>query len=391
MLANFVEVWLAKEGHDGVVGINLLTKVQMPNLASLYGAMLAGVDYVLMGAGIPREIPGVLDALARARAGAAASSTSKATPRRSPSCSTFDPREHWAPHGGADAAALPGDRLGATRSRRRWRARRAGAWTASSSRARPPAATTRRRAASRASTTDGEPMYGERDRGGPREDARARASRSGWLAARASPEPCAPRSPRGAGSAGRNALRLLRLNPDSPRRSEQAVLAGIAAGAARVRTDPRASPTGYPFKVVEVGGTRRARTTPASACATSAICARPIAAPTGKLGYRCPAEPVEAYVAKGGDVADTVGRRCLCNGLTANIGLAQRRERRRRASAGHERRRSGVDRHAREPERGVHRRRRDRASPGRARASPALGVAAVAASPADPAVRPVHV
>ncbi|MBW3573230.1 MAG: nitronate monooxygenase, partial [Gemmatimonadetes bacterium] len=61
VLASFVEVWLAKEGHDGVVGINLLTKVQMPNLATLYGAMLAGVDYVLMGAGIPKEIPGVLD------------------------------------------------------------------------------------------------------------------------------------------------------------------------------------------------------------------------------------------------------------------------------------------------------------------------------------------
>jgi NAD(P)H-dependent flavin oxidoreductase YrpB (nitropropane dioxygenase family) len=45
MLANFVEVFLAKEGHDGVVGISLLTKVQMPNIASLYGAMLAGVDY----------------------------------------------------------------------------------------------------------------------------------------------------------------------------------------------------------------------------------------------------------------------------------------------------------------------------------------------------------
>src|ERR1017187_6923518 len=52
--ANFCEIFLAKEGHDGMVGINLLEKVQLPNLASLYGAMLAGVDYVLMGAGIPR-------------------------------------------------------------------------------------------------------------------------------------------------------------------------------------------------------------------------------------------------------------------------------------------------------------------------------------------------
>ena len=62
-IANFVEVFLAKEGHTGVVGINLLEKVQMPNLASLYGAMLAGVDVVLMGAGIPTQVAGVLDKL----------------------------------------------------------------------------------------------------------------------------------------------------------------------------------------------------------------------------------------------------------------------------------------------------------------------------------------
>ena len=62
-IANFVEVFLAKEGHSGIVGINLLEKVQMPNLASLYGAMLAGVDVVLMGAGIPTQIAGILDKL----------------------------------------------------------------------------------------------------------------------------------------------------------------------------------------------------------------------------------------------------------------------------------------------------------------------------------------
>ncbi|MCP4225574.1 MAG: nitronate monooxygenase, partial [Actinomycetia bacterium] len=62
--ANFVEVFLAKEGHRNPVGINYLEKVQIPTLPSLYGAMLAGVDYVLMGAGIPRAIPGILDRLA---------------------------------------------------------------------------------------------------------------------------------------------------------------------------------------------------------------------------------------------------------------------------------------------------------------------------------------
>ena len=64
VVANFAEVFLAKEGHTGLVGVNLLEKVQMATLASLFGAMLAGVDYVLMGAGIPRAIPGVLDQLA---------------------------------------------------------------------------------------------------------------------------------------------------------------------------------------------------------------------------------------------------------------------------------------------------------------------------------------
>ena len=62
--ANFVEVFLAKEGHQGHVGVNFLEKIQMPNLTSMFGAMLAGVDNVLMGAGIPRTVPGILDALA---------------------------------------------------------------------------------------------------------------------------------------------------------------------------------------------------------------------------------------------------------------------------------------------------------------------------------------
>ena len=57
MVANFVEVYLASEGHDGMVGINYLEKTQLATPYAIYGAMLAGVDFVLMGAGLPREIP----------------------------------------------------------------------------------------------------------------------------------------------------------------------------------------------------------------------------------------------------------------------------------------------------------------------------------------------
>jgi hypothetical protein len=43
----------------------------------------------------------------------------------------------------------------------------------------------------------------------------------------------------------------------------------------------------------------------------------------GTVDYRCPAEPVDDYVRKGGKPEDTVGRKCLCNSLMANIGLGQ--------------------------------------------------------------------
>jgi nitronate monooxygenase len=43
----------------------------------------------------------------------------------------------------------------------------------------------------------------------------------------------------------------------------------------------------------------------------------------GTIGYRCPAQPVTVYVSKGGKLEDTVGRKCLCNALVANIGQPQ--------------------------------------------------------------------
>ena len=68
VVANFVEVFLAREGHDGLVGINYLEKIQTPTLPSLFGAMIAGVDYVLMGAGIPTAIPAAISELSAGNA-----------------------------------------------------------------------------------------------------------------------------------------------------------------------------------------------------------------------------------------------------------------------------------------------------------------------------------
>ncbi len=129
VLSNFAEVYLAKAGHTGQVGINLLEKVQLPNLATLYGAMLAGVDYVLMGAGIPRSIPAVLDHFAAGEPAELTLDVAGALPGEK-FVSRFDPRSFL---GDAvrplQAAAIPGGHLvfdaGAhSRAQEQWTGRR---------------------------------------------------------------------------------------------------------------------------------------------------------------------------------------------------------------------------------------------------------------------------
>ncbi|HEY6014740.1 MAG TPA: hypothetical protein VIU37_12060, partial [Candidatus Limnocylindrales bacterium] len=92
VLANFVEVFLAKEGHDGVVGVNYLEKIQMTTPYCAYGAMLAGVDVVLMGAGIPAHIPRLLDDLAEHRTSSIPVDVVDALPDES-FAATVDPKE----------------------------------------------------------------------------------------------------------------------------------------------------------------------------------------------------------------------------------------------------------------------------------------------------------
>ncbi|MES2179081.1 MAG: nitronate monooxygenase [Gemmatimonadota bacterium] len=323
MMANFVEVWLAKEGHDGVVGINLLTKVQMPNLASLYGAMLAGVDYVLMGAGIPREIPGVLDALSEHKTARLRLDIAESTPG-APVELELKPADHL-------RAAMPALRrpnfipIVSANSLATSLARKASGSvegfvvegpTAGGHNAPP-------RGEPRFSET-GEPLYGERDivnmekireLGLPFWLAGGTGTRDGLAAARS------------LGAAGIQVGTLFAYCDESGLASElkDSVLRGVSTGTVGVRTDSRASPTGYPFKVVVANGLTQQDDTRVRNCDLGYLRSA-YRTPTGKIGYRCAAEPVEQYFAKGGDIADTVGRRCLCNALEANIGQGQQRK-----------------------------------------------------------------
>ena len=323
MLANFVEVWLAKDGHDGVVGINLLTKVQMPNLASLYGAMLAGVDYVLMGAGIPREIPGVLDAFAEHRAARLKLDVEGPVGTEAGEL-VFTPRDHLT-HGRAPLARPKFLPIVSASSLATTLARKASGTvegfivegpTAGGHNA-PPRGEAR-------FSSNGEPLYGERD---VVDLAKIRdLGLPFWLAGGVG-TPDGLRAAVAAGAAGVQVGTLFAYCDESGLAPvlKTRVLAAIAAGGVRVHTDPRASPTGYPFKVVHVEGLEHQDDKRVRNCDLGYL-RMAYRTPAGKLGYRCAAEPIAQYVAKGGDVADTVGRRCLCNGLTANIGQPQHRD-----------------------------------------------------------------
>lgn len=320
--ANFVEVWLAKEGHSGKVGINLLTKVQMPNLASLYGAMLAGVDVVLMGAGIPREIPGALDALAQ-HAPATLRFDVEGQPASEPLFLRFDPSVHGAtdvPLKRPQFYAIVSSHALATTLLRKATGRVDGfiveGATAGGHNA-PPRGVLHL-------NERGEPIYGERDEvdlGVMRE-----LGAPFWLAGGFG-NPEGLRAALKLGAAGVQVGTPFAYSDESGLSPEvkRTVLGDVAAGRIGIFTDPRASPTGFPFKVIEAPSLVQQDDSRVRLCDLGYLRTAARRA-DGRLAYKCSSEPVDTYVKSGGNIEDTVGRRCLCNGLMSVIGLAQLRK-----------------------------------------------------------------
>lgn len=324
--ANFVEVFLAKEGHSGPVGINYLEKVQFPTLPSIFGAMLAGVDYVLMGAGIPRAIPGVLDRMA---SGAPSELRVEVIGAGSDESflSKFDPREFC---GGAPPRMVRPRFLGIISSAvlALTLAKKASGQvdgfvvegpTAGGHNA-PPRGELQL-------SSHGEPVYGARDfvdLGKIRD-----LGLPFWLAGSYG-RPGRLAEALALGAAGVQVGTAFAFCEESGLTPEikREALALSRSGKARVFTDPRFSPTGFPFKVAQVTGTL---SDPTLREDRRCVCdlgylRQAYRKDNGEIGYRCAAESVDAYLRKGGTLAETEGRGCLCNALLAAVGLGQWRD-----------------------------------------------------------------
>lgn len=323
--ANFAEVFLAREGHGGLIGINFLEKIQLPTLPSIFGAMLAGVDYVLMGAGIPRAIPGVLDQLAEGKRVELKIDVAGTGPEEE-FLSIFDPMAFCNGHipalkrpqflgivasatlaialakkasGKVDGFIVEGPTAGGHNA--------------------PP------RGGMQLSIS-GEPIYSSRDL--PDLEKIRTLGLPFWLAGSyAEPEKLAEALRLGA--AGIQVGTAFAFCDESGIRPElkQQAIQRSREGKACVFTDPLASPTGFPFKVMDLSGTlsdANLYNSRVRICDLGYL--RQVYRETdGTVGYRCPAEPIDNFLRKGGDLAETRGRKCVCNGLMATIGLGQNR------------------------------------------------------------------
>lgn len=326
--ANFVEVFLAREGHDGQVGINYLRKIELPIPFSIYGAILAGVDYVIVGAGNPREMPALISRLARHEPVSLALRVQGLTSADEEIAVSFDPAALFSvtppPMRKPDflaivasvdlaegLAAMPEPPDGFIVE-----APSAGGHNA------PPRGP-------RQTDDLGQPVYDERD-----DVDLAQLRRIGlpfWLAGSFG-TPGGLAEAMAAGAAGIQLGTAFAFSAESGLAPDlkRKIMTQVADGSVEVRSDWRASPTGFPFRIVQVDGTLSDEDVYAGrrrVCDLGALRV-PYKTENGSVGYRCPAEPLRAYGdVKGGRVANTEGRSCLCNGLLATAGLPQYRAR----------------------------------------------------------------
>ena len=313
--ANFFFFFLAKEGHKGIVGINFLEKIQFPNLAGIYGALLAGIDYIIMGAGIPKEIPAVIEKLTRHEK---VEYTCNVENAKEPKKMVFDPSRFGLSNLKLKRpkflAIISSNILAATLMKKSpvspdgfiIEGHQAGGHNA------PPRV-------SGVFNENGEPLYGEKDIVDLEKVKELNVPF--WLAGSYGTKEGLKKA-LAAGAAGIQAGTVFAFTKEAGFTDDikQKV---ISSDSINIKTDPLASPTGFPFKVADIAGSlsdneiynKRQRVCNLGYLRTA------YEKDDGSIGYRCAAEPVEMYVKKGGREENTRGRKCLCNALMAAAGF----------------------------------------------------------------------
>jgi len=320
----FTEVTLAKKGHDNPVGINLLYKLEWPMMASLYGALLAGVDAVLIGAGLPTTIPGVLDSLSKNEITTMKAKVGDGKDYQflfNPSDILLNPPKlerppflaiingHLAARGvkHADAYIVEGPKGGGHNGPAR----------------------------NKKLTELGEPDFGEKD------DLNLEAFKD-FLSFNSKER---GKEIQPYWFAGDYAHRLEEALSDGAKRiqvgtpfalskesgihlpEKEKIIKKIMNEGIYVYTDPLASPSGYPFKVMQLDETMSNKKVYES---RKRICnighLIDLFEIDGKVITRCPSEPLKHYERKGGKIENTLGKKCLCNGLMSTIGYGSPNE-----------------------------------------------------------------
>jgi NAD(P)H-dependent flavin oxidoreductase YrpB (nitropropane dioxygenase family) len=319
----YVEVMRARMGQRGKIGINVMWKCALTVLPTIYGAMLAGVDALLCGAGVSIELP---DIVRRIRAGE--DLAYRPLSGTSTHVTLQIARDGTAPL--LEGLSIP--RMLPVLSNFAFPKRILDIWERQYAGARPFAfilenhlagghnAPPRNKSAFSdqddidayfAKVRDlGIPVYAA----GAFPDGGTRTDLEEWI---------------GRGAYGIQVGSRFALCEESGLRSDLKgeLIRRNARGETEVATDNRLSPTGYPFKCVPLPGTLA---DPAVRRQRRRICNRgyllqshfeTLPDESVKETYVCPAMPAAQYARLGGDPQDLTDRICLCNALLSTAGF----------------------------------------------------------------------
>lgn len=308
--SNYAFVWLAKEGHNCPVNINYMEKISMSHVYSIAGAMLAGVDYITIGAGIPMGIPAVITSLHNNET---AAYTIEVDGSKEKIQSKFSLSEFI---GGAVCLKKPkflpiiaSNLLAKMLVKKLPLGSIEGfvveEWTAGGHNAPPRDA-----------------KYGPKDYVNYEE--LSELGMPFWIGGSyASNQKLS--FALSLGARGIQAGTIFALCEESGMDpSVKRLLRRLGFNdLLQVETNMKASPTGFPFKVASLPGTLSQKEVYNSRerCCDQCGLVKLYLKSNGEIGYRCSAEPIETYISKGGNKEDTEDKICLCNGLISTAGL----------------------------------------------------------------------